>query len=62
MVLYKRGHFVENANSFFIIEISTSTDGSLYIIAHDIKSEKSLMIQQGPEKARKLLAQFNNDF
>ena len=53
---------MENANSFFIIEISTNTEGSLYIVAHDIKSDQSLMIQQGPEKARRFIAQFNNDF
>ena len=36
VVLYKRGHFIETANSYFIIEISTSADGSLFIAAYDI--------------------------
>ena len=36
IVLYKRGHFIETANAFFVIEISSSADGSLYIAAFDI--------------------------
>lgn len=44
IVLYKRGHFIESANSFFIIEISTTADGSLYVVAYDIQSNATLMV------------------
>ena len=44
-VLYKRGHFIETANSFFIIEISTTPhDGSLIIAAFDIQSNVSMVM------------------
>ena len=62
IVLYKRGHFIETANSFFIIEISTTADGSLFVAAYDIQSNTSLLMQQRAEKAKKTLSQFNNDF
>ena len=44
IVLYKRGHFIETANSFFIVEISSSAEGSLYIAAYDIQSNTSLLM------------------
>ena len=62
IVLYKRGHFIETAGSFFIIEISTTAEGSLYVAAYDIQSNTSLLMQQRPDKAKQTLAQFNNDF
>ena len=36
IVLYKRGHYIESAKSYFIVEISTTAEGSLYIAAYDI--------------------------
>ena len=45
IVLYKRGHFIESAKSFFIVEISTTAEGSLYIAAFDIQSNTSLLMQ-----------------
>ena len=36
IVLYKRGHLLETANSFFIIEISATQEGALIIAAFDI--------------------------
>ena len=62
VVLYKRGHFMESANSFFIIEISASPEGSLMIAAYDIQSGSSLLTQLKPEVARKTLQSYNNDF
>ena len=62
IVLYKRGHLLETANSFFIIEISATQEGALIIAAFDIQTGSSMMIQQKPEVARKTLLTFNNDF
>ena len=62
IVLYKRGHFIESAKSFFIIEISTTAEGALYIAAYDIQSNTSLLMQQKPEKARITLNNYDNDF
>jgi len=44
IVLYKRGHFIDSANSYFIIEISTIGDGSLNIAVFDIQSNASLLM------------------
>jgi len=44
VVLYKRGHLLETANSFFIIEISATQEGSLIIAAFDIQTGSSMMI------------------
>ena len=49
-VLYKRGHFIDSANSYFIVEISTSgAEGNLNIAIYDIQSNGSLLLQQKPE-------------
>jgi len=45
VVLYKRGHFIESANSFFIIEISSNADSALIIAAYDIQTGSSLLMQ-----------------
>jgi len=44
IVLYKRGHFIKNASSYFIIEISTIGDGSLNIAVFDIQSNGYLLM------------------
>lgn len=62
IVLYKRGHFIKSARSFFIIEISTTAEGTLYIAAYDIQSNTSFLMQQKPEKAKQTLARYQNDF
>ena len=62
IVLYKRGHFIENANSFSIVEISSTRDGALYIAIFDIQSDASLLMHQKPDQARRTLIQFDNDF
>ncbi len=61
VVLYKRGHFIESANSFFIIEISSDSEGGLIIAAYDIQTGASMMMHKKPEIARRTLQQFNND-
>ena len=60
-MLYKRGHFIESANSFFIIEISSNAESALIIAAYDIQTGSSLLMQQKPDQARKTLVQFNGD-
>ena len=62
IVLYKRGHYIDSANSFFIIEISTANEGNLYIAAYDIQTNGSLLLHLNPDKAKKTLNSFNNSF
>ena len=61
-VLYKKGHFVDSAGSFFIIEISTTDDASLFIAAYDIQSNASLLQRHNHEQAKQILTHFNHDF
>ena len=49
IVLYKKGHFVQPAGSFFIIEISTNQDAALFVAAFDIQSNQSVLMRQNPE-------------
>ena len=62
IVLYKKGHFVQPAGSFFIIEISTNQDAALFVAAFDIQSNQSVLMRQNPEQAKQVLEHFSHDF
>ena len=61
-MLYKKGHFVESAGSFFIIEISTTAEEALFIAAFDIQSNQSLLVRHNQEQAKRILTHFNHNF
>ena len=61
IILYKKGKQLSQ-HKFYIVEISTNNNQTLFVAAYDVETPESLLIELPDPKASEILNQFGTDY